>query len=240
MATPRAHILFGSALCLFCVFCNGSGGGSPSSDDATPNADGEPCNADIECKSDRCAGGSCQAPASGAVEIGGDCSSGDSCVRDATCEGGICVEDAGTCAVLLAPCLVNDDCCSQACAVPLGGSDLQGSCTAGKGMCLPLGASCHMDGDCCAGRCDFRVTTSLGLGKCSTTCKAHGDACNVGDCCNGYCDADSKQCYDCLDPTIADGHACLSDGDCCGETCVGAMQGTYGTCECKAPGGCGQ
>jgi hypothetical protein len=194
MAKPRMRLLLGSVLCLLCAFCNTTVGGDLAHV-APPNANGKPCNNDVECASDHCAGvtvfgpGSCERPANGAIEIDGDCSGGAPCVADATCEDGICVANSKACAALLARCAVDNDCCSGACASPPGYTQPEGTCTGGGGMCADEGSSCIVDSDCCAGRCDFRISTGPRRGECSTTCKGFDDACEIGDCCNGYCSA---------------------------------------------------
>jgi hypothetical protein len=154
------------------------------------------------------------------------------------------VANAKACVALLAPCAVDYDCCSGACATPLDSTLPQGTCTAGAGMCAGEDSTCLTDSDCCAGRCDFRMVTSPGRGQCSSVCRGFGESCKLGECCGGYCSEpspnclDGPQCLECLTPTIADGHSCVADYDCCGETCVGAEPQSPGTCECMTPGGC--
>jgi hypothetical protein len=238
MAKLRVRAVFSIILCLLCVFCNRTVGGGRGSV-ASPNPDGTSCNNDVECASNHCSGNTCQPPANGEVEIDGDCSGGAPCVADATCDDGICVENASACAALLALCVVDDDCCSRACATPPGATG--GTCTAGVGMCAGEGSSCITNSDCCAGLCDFRMSPSSGQGQCSTACIGFGEACEIGNCCSGYCATEETyaQCAACLTPTIADGHPCQSDSDCCGETCVGATSQSDGTCQCTTTGGCG-
>ncbi|HEY1694446.1 MAG TPA: hypothetical protein VGG39_19890 [Polyangiaceae bacterium] len=233
MTRLQAPALFVPPLCLLCVFCNRTVGGGHV---APVSADGTACNADVECASDHCSG-TCQPPASGQVEIDGTCSTGAPCVADATCQDGICVVNATACAALLAPCGADDDCCSGAC------STQSQTCTAAGGTCAGEDSACLLDSDCCAGLCDFRAKPTPVQGRCSTACKAHGDACQGGDCCDGYCSAldGIGTCFDCLEPDITEGDSCASDFDCCGaETCVGASAPFSGTCECP-PGqdGCG-
>ncbi len=222
------------ALCSLCVFCTRSVGGGLAHV-APPNPDGTSCNDNVECASDDCTAGVCQPPANGEIEIDGICSGGGKCVADATCEGDICVANASACAALLAPCLVGDDCCSGACSTA-------GNCTGSKTSCADESDPCLADSDCCMGLCDFRNATSSGQGQCSTTCTGFtfGEGCSIGGCCKGYCatpyEETYPQCQYCSEPTSADGQQCLTDADCCSETCVGATGTTTGYCQCLKSG----
>jgi hypothetical protein len=193
-------------------------------------------------------------PANGAVEIDGDCSGGKPCVADATCQDGICVETVAACAALLAPCGVDDDCCSGACATPeyapgcaptgpcaiddeccsgtcetsekgTGSCVPMGTCTAGAGVCVAEGGTCALDGDCCAGLCDFRTNPVPLRGECSTACKGLSAACQGGDCCDGFCHAAVGQCESCALAPDYTSNPCTSDLDCCGTPC-----GSNGIC----------
>jgi hypothetical protein len=241
MAKFHVRVLVGAVLGMLFVFCNRNVGGGLGHI-ATPNPDGTVCNNDVECASDHCVESTCQPPANGEVEIDGTCSGSAPCVADATCEDGICVASAMACAALLAPCAVDDDCCSANCAYPFDSdAGTGGTCTAGASMCAAEAEACIMDSDCCAGLCDFNEGSTPGRGRCSSSCIGFGATCHVGGCCTGYCgfgQYGSYQCMSCLTPTSADGVACKVDSDCCSEQCVGATARENGTCQCTLPGAC--
>lgn len=110
MMNVRLVVLPVAVLALPSVACNTTVGGNLDGG-RPPAPDGTVCFQDVDCASFSCQGisltdlgdpnnqGTCAPPASGLIEIDGDCSGGGACVADATCESGLCVE------VTNAPCL---------------------------------------------------------------------------------------------------------------------------------------
>jgi hypothetical protein len=201
----RSLALLGAALVLSFAACHrvaGIDGISP----ATPQADGSACNNPVECASYACDNGRCVAPPPGYVEIDGDCSGGDPCVGDATCDQGICVGNSLSCAKDGQKCLVASDCCYDDC--------MNGVCGYQSTSCTPTGDSCTSSSDCCSGDCGSSGTCTTG-----SSCGGNGSSCvaNV-ECCSGYCDSSSGSCATCS--LGQSGTSCSSDTDCCSGICA--------------------
>ena len=191
----RPFALLCALLALACAYCDRTVGGNLTNV-ATPNPDGTACNNDVECASFSCSpsSGVCVAPASGLVEIDGLCNDGQTCVGDASCQGGICVANSMACSPDGKACVVDNDCCkfdceNSACGGTSTGTGASGTGGSGPG-CAALGAQCDVDSDCCDGNgCDTTVFT------CSDTCALQGGNCDEdSDCCSGTCETDDNTC----------------------------------------------
>ncbi len=180
-----------AVLSLSSAYCHRYVGGIGTVSPVSP--DGATCNDNVECASYNCAGGQCVAPPAGTAEIDGDCSSGQACVGDATCQDGICVAGGmAACAADGQPCETDQNCCTQICTSNRCGFDTTGtggSSTTSGTNCASEGGSCSIDSDCCTGACDTNVF------QCSNSCGTSGANCFDGtDCCSSVCSSGDETC----------------------------------------------
>ena len=215
-------------MCPFGFYCEalGCGTGRCIRGQPGPQADGEPCDSDLECASNRC------------LEIGDTRRCGRQCDPDAAdCGSGLlCEADEDECGTCLpfelstqprpfgAPCESAQDCASEDCA-PGEGASLP-FCTrtcSGSGQCPGefhcregkcargdlggLGDPCVVDDDCSSHDC----VTVDGAGVCTVECE--------DGCLSGFrCDSTTK------------GQRCVAQGRALGESCDSGEECRTGIC----------
>ncbi len=193
---PRLIAILCAPLALFTIYCDQTVGGGLQVNIELAR-DGSSCVNNAGCYSFNCVGAVCAAPASGFIEVDGDCTGGGSCVPNTTCTGGICVQTSGWCVPDGTPCSSTADCCNLncsgtngafiACGAPAGtGAATTGSSSSGSTGCAGQGVSCGTSSDCCMQNCDPEQ---------NICCFGSGLSCSTdADCCNGFCDTSEGLC----------------------------------------------
>ncbi len=159
---------------------------------------------------------------------------GEPCDGGADCFTNACLDSAcGACSALNGLCSTDQACCSGlTCAGAFQEFD-QGNpqyelVDAGANCCGPTGATCQDGGDCCSQTCANSQCACA-----TTTEECYDDQ----SCCSGGACRLPLQANDYVGTPIccqAVGQLCISDADCCSESCVNQ------SCACVASGGqCG-
>mgnify|MGYP001054917462 CR=1 FL=1 len=224
------------------LFCAESGGYVPGTC-TKPLSDGEACFYHDWCASKTCTDGVCTsescAPNASSCYAGeacctglctwdqqnpylpGECFSpqplGASCLEDAWCESGLCIEgacSAPNCAPQEGMCWSDDECCQGFCTFSAESLYNPGVCQ----PLQPLESLCEGDAWCESGSCIDGLCKPSG-------CQVFGGDCHAGsDCCSGLCtySAQGEQCGTCIEEQ-AQGMPCVADMWCISQSCVDGL-----------------